>query len=99
MASQKWLFVCPRNERFNIRKPINVIHYISKKINEYNMTISFFDKKKNQNPFMLNSQQARNRMELQLIQKKPIVNTLTGERLNTFPPKSETRILGAPAWH
>jgi len=85
---------------FNIRKSINVIHYINKLKNKSHMIISIDSEKafvKIQHPFMIKTLQKAG-IEgtylniIKAIYDKPTANIiLNGEKLKAFPLRSETR--------
>ena len=84
---------------FNICKSINVIHHINKLKGKNHMIISIDAEKafdKIQHPFMIKTLQNMS-IEgtclniVKAIYDKPTANILNGEKLKTFPLRSETR--------
>jgi hypothetical protein len=85
---------------FNIRKSINVIHYINKLKDKYHMIISLDAEKafdKIQHPFMIkvlerSGIQGRYLNMIKAIYSKPVANIkVNGEKLEAIPLKSGTR--------
>ena len=84
---------------FNIRKSINVVHFINKLKDKKHMTISIGAEKafdKIQHPFIIKTLQKMGIAGTYLnivkaIYDKPIANILNGKKLKAFPLRSGTR--------